>query len=265
MKVTTIPFSFPIVFQYLTWYNASEVSTMLFYYIRHGDPIYKPDSLTPQGILQAEALSKRLALYGVDQIYSSTSNRAIMTAKPTCDLLKLEPQLLDFAHESHAAKELMIDDPELGRRWLFHNPKIRALFNTKQIRDLGDRWYTHPEFQAYNYEKGMARIYNEADAFFESLGYEHIRYTGQYKMKKSNDQRVALFAHQGFGMAFLSCLLDIPYPMFCTHFDLCHSSLTVIEFREEDGHAIPKVLTLSSDAHLYREDLPTCYNNRLYF
>ena len=237
---------------------------MLFYYIRHGDPIYQPDSLTERGQQQAEALSKRLARYGFDRIYSSTSNRAIMTAQPTCDLLQMEPQLLDFAHETHAARELMIDDPELGKRWLFHNPRIVELFNSSEIRNLGDRWYDHPEFAEYSYEQGMARIAREADAFFESLGYEHIRHTGKYRIKQSNDQRVAFFAHQGFGLAFLSCLLDIPYPMFCTHFDICHSGVTVIEFREYDGFAIPKILMLSSDAHLYGEGLPTKYNNRIY-
>ena len=69
---------------------------MLFYYIRHGDPIYNPDSLTPLGIRQAEAVSKRLALYGLDRIYSSTSNRAIMTARPTCELLKIQQLRLHF-------------------------------------------------------------------------------------------------------------------------------------------------------------------------
>ena len=236
---------------------------MLFYYIRHGDPIYKPDSLTDQGIQQAEALSKRLIRFGFDQIYSSTSNRAVMTAKPTCDLLKMEPQLLEFANESYAAKELMIDDPQLGRRWLFHNPRIVELFHTKEIRDLGEHWYEHPEFSAYSYAQGMARIRREADAFFENLGYEHIPNTGKYRIKKTNDQRVAFFAHQGFGLAFLSCVLDIPYPMFCTHFDICHTGVTVIEFREYDGFAIPKILTHSSEAHLYKEGLPTKYNNRI--
>jgi probable phosphoglycerate mutase len=75
---------------------------MIFYYIRHGDPVYNPDSLTPLGSRQAEAVSKRLALYGLDRIYSSTSNRAIMTAQPTCEILKKEPVLLDFANEGHA-------------------------------------------------------------------------------------------------------------------------------------------------------------------
>lgn len=244
-------------------YNTFEVILVLFYYIRHGDPIYKPDSLTELGVQQAEALSKRLIRLGFDEIYSSTSNRAIMTAQPTCQKLEMEPILLDFANEGHAGRELMYDDPELGRRWLFHNPRIVDLMNSKPIRDLGDRWYDHPEFADYSYEQGIGRIQREADAFFANLGYEHISGTGKYRIRKSNDQRIAFFAHQGFGVAFLSCILDIPYPMFCTHFDLCHTGMTVIEFREYDGFAIPKILTLSSDSHLYKEDLPTKYNNRI--
>jgi probable phosphoglycerate mutase len=116
-----------------------------------------------------------------------------------------------------------------------------------------------------SYERGIDRIHNESFEFFKSLGYEHIRNTGKYKVVKSNDKRVALFAHQGFGLAFLSVILDIPYPIFTNHFDMCHTGMTVIEFEEKEGFAVPKVLTLSSDSHLYREGLPTKYNNGLYF
>ncbi len=77
---------------------------MLFFYIRHGDPIYSPDSLTPLGERQAEAIAKRLVLFGIDKIYASTSDRAKLTAKPTCEILKKEPELLDFANEGHAWK-----------------------------------------------------------------------------------------------------------------------------------------------------------------
>ena len=239
---------------------------MIFYYIRHGEPTYNPDSLTPLGIRQAEALAKRLALYGLDKICGSTSTRAIMTAKPACEILKKEPILLDFANESYAWNDFAIQTANWKEKtWLFYDKRVVDIFNSKDIRDLGDRWYDHSEFIKYNYEKGIDRIYNEADSFFESLGYEHIRYTGKYKVKKSNDQRIALFAHQGFGLAFLSCLLDIPYPMFCTHFDICHTGVTVIEFCETGGYCIPKILTLSQDSHLYREGLPTKYNDRLLF
>ena len=67
-------------------------------------------------------------------------------------------------------------------------------------------------------------------------------------------------------MAFLSSLLDIPYPIFSTHFDLSHSSMTVIHFDDEKTDRIyPKVLQLSNDSHLYREGILTGYNNRIHF
>lgn len=237
---------------------------MLFFYIRHGDPIYDPDSLTPLGKKQAEALAKRLALYGIDRIYASTSNRAIMTAQPTCDLLKKEMTLLDFTNEIHAWNELTVEG-RLGKRWIFEDPDVRSLVTEESVIKLGHRWYEHPALAKYSFQKGISRIDAETDNFFLSLGYEHIRGTGKYKAIMPNDDRVALFAHAGFGLAFLSSLLDIPYPMFFTRFDLSHSGMTVIEFKEEDGYAIPRVLTLSSDSHLYREGLPTNYNNKLRF
>ena len=39
---------------------------MLLFYIRHGDPIYHPDNLTPLGLRQAESVAKRLALFGIE-------------------------------------------------------------------------------------------------------------------------------------------------------------------------------------------------------
>lgn len=228
---------------------------MLFFYLRHGDPIYSPDSLTELGKKQAEALAKRLALYGIDQIFASTSNRAIMTAQPTCDLLKKEMTLLDFCNEGHAWEELTVPH-ETWRSWLFHDPQMLRLFTEEPALQFSHRWYDHEALKQYGYQKGIERIYNGADELFASLGYEHERYTGRYRVTRSNGDRVALFAHQGFGIAFLSCLLDIPYPQFCIHFDICHTGMTVIEFKETDGYAIPKVLTLSSDSHLYREGLP---------
>lgn len=235
---------------------------MLFFYIRHGDPIYTPDSLTPLGHAQAKALSKRLATYGLDKIYSSTSNRAIETARPTCELLGLEPELLDFAHESLSWRDFSV--PCLhreGNTWIWAEPENQMLLTSKEMRDLGYNWYDHPAFVNYNFKNGMERVYNEADSFFASLGFEHERYTGRYKVTRTNKDRVALFAHQGFGLVFLSAILDIPYPQFSTHFDICHTGMTVIDFSEHLGYSIPRVLTLSLDSHIYKEGLPTRYNN----
>ena len=239
---------------------------MLLFLIRHGDPIYDPDSLTPLGEQQAEAVAKRLAAYGLDEIYVSTSNRAIMTARPTCELLGMEATRVEFANEGRTWEGLSIDRGDGSRRtWLFYDRRSVELFTTPEMRALGDRWYDHPEMKPFGFEKGLTRLYDETDEFLAGLGYEHIRYTGRYNPVAPSEKRVALFAHQGFGIGFLSCMLDIPYPAFCTHFDICHSGMTVINFRTWDGFAVPKVLTLSSDAHLYREGLPTLYNNEVTF
>ena len=235
---------------------------MLFFYIRHGHPTYRPDALTVLGQKQAEALAKRLSIYGIDRIFSSPSTRAIQTAQPTCDLLNKSMEIVDFAAERDAFRDFSIEKNG-ERMWLFADEKTRELFADEHVISLGHKWYDHSEFLTY--KKGIERISEETFKFFKSLGYEHVRHTGKYKVIKSNDERVALFAHQGFGLAFLSELLDIPYPTFVNHFNICHSSMTVIEFKEENGFAIPKVLTLSSDSHIYREGLPTKYNNKIYF
>lgn len=234
---------------------------MILFYIRHGDPIYNPDSLTPLGARQSEAAAKRLSLYGIDRIYSSTSNRAIQTAKPTCELMKKDMELLDFANEAHAWEEFTVERNGKST-WLFQDYESKMLFAEGPVIALGNNWYEHPEFTKY--KKGVDRIFEDTYNFFKSLGYEHIKNTGKYKVLQPNNERVALFAHQGFGLAFLSVVLDIPYPIMANHFDMCHTGITVIEFKEENGYAIPKILTLSSDAHLYKDGLPTKYNNRLY-
>ena len=117
----------------------------------------------------------------------------------------------------------------------------------------------HQIFKDSNVESGLKRIYTETDKLFASFGYEHEQYTGRYKVVNPSNKKIALFAHEGFGLVFLSCLLDIPYPTYCTRFNLSHTGMTVIEFTDNNGWAIPRVLTHSSDSHLYREGLPINY------
>ena len=237
---------------------------MLFFYIRHGDPIYNPDSLTPLGHKQAEALAKRLALFGLDRIYASSSVRARQTAEPTCLLLKKEMTVCEWAKESLAWQDFTVPREDGSRTWAFQDRETIALFNTKQMRTLGDAWMTHPALKS-DFRPGMERVDREIDAFFLSLGYRHDRENGRFEAVAPTEERVALFAHQGFGMAFFSSLLDIPYPTFCTHFDMGHSGMSVIEFKERDGFVYPKVLQLANDSHLYREGILTGYQNQIRF
>ncbi len=234
---------------------------MFFYYIRHGDPIYNPDSLTPLGHKQAAALAKRMSLYGLDEIYSSTSIRAQMTAQPTCEALGKEKTLLDWTNEAYVFEEFSIKKENGAPAWVFHSQKHRELLNSPQVRDLGAKWYTHPDLQNENFAKGVKRVDTETDAFMLQLGFRHDRKNACYEVVKRNDKRIALFAHEGFGKAFLSSLLDIPYPQIALRYELGHSSVTVIHFDENGDRVIPRVLQWSNDSHLYKEGILTGYHN----
>lgn len=237
---------------------------MLLYYVRHGDPIYNPDSLTPLGSRQAEAVAKRLALHGIDEIYSSSSNRAMLTSKPTCEILGKEATILDWCHEGRAAEHFWVDNGKGGKGWVFHINEYIEKFASKEIVDLGHKWYEHPDFAEYKFKEGIEKTQKEAFDFLAKLGFTYDEQKGMYKSSKQGNKKIALFAHQGMGLLLLSIISRIPYPTFSTRFDMTHTGVTVIEFPETDGYVLPKILTLSNDSHIYREGLPTKYNNGFY-
>ena len=234
---------------------------MLFFYIRHGDPIYDPDMLTPLGHEQARAVAKRFAQYGLDRIYASTSTRAMETATPTCQLLKKEMTVLDWANEAVAWQEFTVLLEDGRRTWGFQHRPTEMLFRSKEMRDMGFAWHTHPALPE-SFARGSERVAAAVDEYFLSLGYRHDRENARYEIVKPSNERVALFAHQGFGLAFLASVMDVPYPEFCTRFDMGHTGVSVIDFGDgEEGYSYPKLLQLANDGHLYREGILTGYHN----
>ena len=125
-----------------------------------------------------------------------------------------------------------------------------AFFASPELAKWGMDWYLHPAFETCNFTAGLARVNRETDAFLENLGYQHDREKGVYFPIQANEKRIALFAHREFGMAFLSSLLDLPYPLVYTHFDICFTGWTVIDFPEENGVVIPKLVAHSCSPHL---------------
>lgn len=234
---------------------------MLIYYIRHGDPVYLPDSLTSLGCRQAEAVAKRLAMHGVDEIYSSPSNRAMQTAAPLSEILKMPVATLDWCDESLCFEEFTVIDSDENKKWMFLDDAVRDKFTEKSILDLRNEWYKDPFFDQ-KVGKGVNRVNNALDEFIKGFGYNHNREKGVYKVERENHKRIAIFAHQGFSMIFFSSLLDIPYPIWSTHFDISHSCFSVINFPNSHRDIIvPKLLQHSNDSHIYKENLPTTYNN----
>jgi probable phosphoglycerate mutase len=231
---------------------------MLLYIIRHGDPIYETDSLTPRGVLQAEALARRLAVNGLDEIYSSPLGRAKLTAKPTADVLKLDINIEEWMNEGLAWKELSVIDENGQKNWFFGCPNYKLLNDGDALRP---DWYNHTEAAKSSTAKsGYERIQAASDEFIQRLGYK--REENVYRILTPNQKRIAAFCHHGFGTAWLSHLLSIPPLVFWASFNICHTGITIIEFENyEDGMTSPKCLVHSEMSHLYEARLPMEYSN----
>ena len=240
---------------------------MLLFYVRHGDPDYLHDSLTPLGQQQVEAVVARMERIKPDRIYCSNLHRAYLTAKPTADHFGMDVTEVDFLDEKQGYLDMRCEwaqgpyGGDIKYQWAFGIPAYRELFTSPEIRKTGRDWYKHPAFADHpSFGTCMERVQKGTDEFLLSLGYRHDHERCAFIAERPNDDRIAVFAHQGVGLIFLAALLDIPYPQFCTHFDISHSSITVIDF-QGDGIVIPKVRQLSNDSHLFAAGMPTKYNN----
>jgi len=239
---------------------------MILYYVRHGDPTYRPDELTPLGLRQAEAVGRRIAQHGIDRVYSSTSTRAYQTAKPLAEILKKEIVQMDWCHEHLAYEDMKVFDADGKRWWASDYMPVRRIFASAACRRLADKWYDHPDLAQWRdqFKAGVERVNGHVDAWLRELGYEHDREAGLYYPLRENNERIALFAHAGFGRMFLSSVLDMSCAEMYIRTDMGHTGVTVIEFKEREGVCIPRILTYSNDAHIYGEHLPTHYNHRVH-
>ena len=235
---------------------------MLLYVIRHAEPTYSPDELTPLGKRQAEALARRLCVHGIDEIYTSPLVRARQTAEPLCELLHKQATVLDWTSEQHAFDQLSVPDPthEGWRKWAIYAP--RTEFRTEETLALGDKWYEAPQLKGSRAKECWERIGRESDAFLASHGYRHEGLL--YRVTEPNDRRIAVFCHHGFGTTWLAYLFGISPILFWTSFDIAQSSVTVIRFiPEQNGCCLPGCLMMSDLSHIYESRLPLKYSGGL--
>jgi probable phosphoglycerate mutase len=102
---------------------------------------------------------------------------------------------------------------------------------------------------------GYKRITTHSDEFLARLGYK--RNGNLYKIISPSEKKIAAFCHHGFGTTWLSHLLSIAPNIFWAGFDIAHSSVTILEFKNNpDGYTSPTCVCLSDVSHIYKEKLP---------
>ena len=232
---------------------------MLLYIVRHGDPIYETDTLTERGFLQAEAVGKRMFDAKIDRIFTSPMGRAKDTAAPACRMLGLDYTVEPWAHE--------IEDDRLTP---YPDGKMKSISFLQEVtfRENGNINLSYEDaFECTGInESNMRNARDVIEAggrdFLERLGYREGN--GVYRILRPNDEKIALFCHTNMCRTWLSSLLHIPLHLVWAGFEITHTGVTVLEFRNrENGYTVPKCLCFSDMSHLYAAGLDMKHHNRM--
>jgi len=222
---------------------------MKIYIIRHGDPDYEHDTLTPRGHAEAVALAEYLKQERLDTLFSSPLGRARVTASYTAQAVGLPVTIEPWTAELDGR----CLDPSHYAAWNVHGHDVR----TVDYLASQDDYQRIATLDASMVRQMETNVRENSDAFLARLGY--VRQNGVYRCAPSTpNRRLALFCHGGFGLTWLSVLLELPLPLVWTGFFLPTSSVTQILFEERTpGIATPRCLTLGALPHLYRANQPS--------
>ena len=223
---------------------------MRLYIIRHADPDYPNNTITPAGHLEAQALAKRLASLGVDRIYTSPLGRARHTMQYTADLLGMGSGVEDWTQE-HSG--LVSETEEWGRLGLWDLPG--EVFRAEGRHPAYDTWRELPPLAGSPAPEALTALADASDLFLARHGYE--RDGRRYRIVRSNRERLAVFCHGAFGLSWRAHLLELPVPLVWSGFWLPPSSVTTVLIEERSADwAVPRCLGLGDVSHLYEAGLP---------
>ena len=178
--------------------------------IRHGDPDYEQDSLTPKGWCEAELLSERISKMNIKDFYVSPLGRAKATASCTLHKMNRTATECDWLREfaptiqrPDVADKRMISWDWLPQDWMADERFFQY-----------DHWFENEAMQEGHVKEEYDRVIEEFDKLLVKHGYE--RKGHYYKVNEENNDTIIFFCHFGLECVLLSHLLNIS-PMVLWH------------------------------------------------
>ena len=214
-------------------------------FLRHGDPDYAIDSLTPTGRIEAELLAERIAPMPIAAYFVSPLGRAKATAKPTleaanrtateCDWLReFEPHIV--RPDTNGQKRVAWD--WLPQDWL-SDPRFLSPTD----------WRDNPFFS----ESGVGASYDAVTSAFDRLlsDYGYAREGLWYRVMRPNADTLAFFCHFGVSCVLLSHLMNVS-PMVLWHgLAMAPTSVTTVVSEERrSGIASFRATAIGDVTHL---------------
>ena len=226
--------------------------------IRHGDPNYDIDSLTPKGWKEVAYLSERIARLDIRDFYVSPYGRAKDTASLTlkkmgrtateCEWLReFTPKIV---RPDRGPVPAAVCWDWLPQDWM----KEEDFF-------YSDRWMNPKVMQDGHVGEEYKWVTDSLDELLARYGY--VREGHYYRVEESNNDTIAFFCHFGLGCVLISHLLGVS-PMVLWH-GLCAapSSVAVLNTEERrQGIASFRMSEYGDISHLYANDEPPAFAAR---
>lgn len=190
-------------------------------FVRHAEPDYSIDSLTPRGWLEARALAPRVAKWQVKEFYVSPMGRAKDTAREGMALTGRTPVELPWLREFQVPLTRPNGEPGV----IYWDLLPEELAAEEGFRD--ERTWTDCGFMT----TGDTRNYydwvrTEFDRLLERHGY---RRTGScYEPVKPNSDTLVFFCHMGLTLTLVGYLLGISPMLLSTGACCAPSGITVL-------------------------------------
>lgn len=213
--------------------------------VRHADPDYTIDSLTPTGWKEAELLSNRLSGLDVKAFYVSPLGRAKDTASLTLKKMNREATVCDWLREF--PPRIFRPDQEaetIAWDWLPADWTKDKRYYDKDV------WCTTDIMSAGRVGDEYRHVIEEFDKLLSFHGYD--REGAYYRAAHANTDTIILFCHFGLECVLLSHLLGIS-PMVLWHGTCAAPSsvTTLVTEERREGIACFRMSSFGDVSHLY--------------
>ena len=217
--------------------------------VRHAEPDYSVDSLTPRGWREAELLSRRLIrLKRVEAFYVSPLGRARDTASVTLKKLGAEAETLPWLQEFRGRAV----DPATGKPRIAWDFPPR-LFEACPELMLPERWLQTPYFAGTD----TPAVWAETKAGMTALLARH-GYAPDGVLWRCDDNRrgiIVLFCHFGIAMAIVGFLTGIsPFALWHATCMAPSSVTTLVSEEREKGLVWWRCEQIGDVSHLAAAD-----------
>ena len=213
--------------------------------IRHGDPDYSIDSLTPTGWKEAELLADRISRLDVKAFYVSPLGRAKDTASVTLQRMGRTAEAMPWLREFSPAGR---DPNRPGAKplwdWLPQDWTADPRFYHP------DTWHQNPHYEQVGAAEEARWVAQGLDTLLAQHGY--ARHGKYYRAQTPSEDTIILFCHFGVECVLLSHLLGIS-PMVLWH-GTCAAPTSVTTLTTEerrDGIAYFRMNSFGDTSHLY--------------